>query len=102
MLLYGNNENFKKETENGVVLVDFFAEWCGPCKMIGPVLEEIANERNDFNIMKINVDDNREISAEFDVKNIPTLIVMKDGKEVKRHVGFAPKPELIKMVEEYL
>ncbi|XMB87338.1 thioredoxin [Mycoplasmatota bacterium WC44] len=102
MLIYGNNENFKNETGTGVSLVDFYADWCGPCKMIGPVLEEISNERNDFKIVKVNVDENREISQEYNVRNIPTLIILKDGAEVKRHVGFAPKVALIKMVEEHL
>lgn len=102
MLVYANEENYKQEVANGVTLVDFYADWCGPCKMIGPVLEEIANERTDVKIVKVNVDENREISMENGVRNIPTLLVLKDGVEVKRHVGFAPKPALVQMIEEQL
>ena len=82
MLIKVNNENFKTEVSKGVCLVDFYADWCGPCKMIAPVLEEIANERNDFNILKLDVDNNKEVSMEYGVRNIPTLLIMKDGKEV--------------------
>ncbi len=102
MLVYATSENYKEEIEKGVSVVDFYADWCGPCKMIGPILEEISNERNDVKIVKVNVDENREISLEAGVKNIPTLLIMKDGVEVKRHVGFAPKAALNKMIEEQL
>ncbi|QVK20214.1 thioredoxin [Mycoplasmatota bacterium] len=102
MLIQVNNENFKAETSSGVTLVDFYADWCGPCKMIAPILEEIANDRNDFNILKLNVDENREISMQYGVSSIPTLLVLKDGVEVGRHIGFAPKPALIQIVEKHL
>lgn len=102
MLVYATNESYKEEVANGVSVVDFYADWCGPCKMIGPILEEISNERNDVKIVKVNVDENREISMDNGVRNIPTLLILKDGVEVKRHVGFAPKPALIKMIEEQL
>ena len=102
MLVYATSENYKKEIEKGVSVVDFYADWCGPCKMIGPILEEISNERNDVKIVKVNVDENREISLEAGVRNIPTLLIMKDGVEVKRHVGFAAKPALNKMIDDQL
>jgi thioredoxin 1 len=102
MLVYATNESYKDEVANGVSVVDFYADWCGPCKMIGPILEEISNERDDVKIVKVNVDDNREISMDNGVRNIPTLLILKDGVEVNRHVGFAPKPALLKMIEEQL
>jgi len=102
MLIKVTNDSFKQEAAKGVALVDFYADWCGPCKMIGPVLEEISNERDDFNILKVNVDECREIAMEYGVRNIPTLIVLKDGKEVDRHIGFVPKPSLIQLVEKHL
>lgn len=102
MLVYATTETFKEEIAKGIAVVDFYADWCGPCKMIGPILEEISNERNDVKIVKVNVDENREVSLESGVKNIPTLLIMKDGVEVKRHVGFAPKPALLKMIDEQL
>jgi len=84
------------------VLVDFFAEWCGPCKMAGPILEEISETYKDKVIVaKINVDQNQESAQKFDVMSIPTVVLLKDGKEVGRQIGFAGKQgyeELIKKV----
>ena len=85
------------------VLVDFWAEWCGPCKMIAPVLDELSVElENSLKIVKVNADDNTSLIAEFSVRSIPTLIVFVKGKEVKRITGAKPKPALLKELEEVL
>jgi thioredoxin 1 len=85
------------------VLVDFWAEWCGPCKLIAPVLEEIAGEQNGkLRIAKLNVDDNPTAARRFDVMSIPTLIVFKDGQPAKRLVGAKPKGALLEELSEFL
>lgn len=85
------------------VLVDFWAEWCGPCKMIAPILEEIADEKGDsITIAKLNVDESPDIARRFDVMSIPTMILFKDGKEAKRIIGAKPKQALLDDVDEFL
>ena len=85
------------------VLVDFWAEWCGPCKMISPVLEEIAEEHaGKLQIGKLNIDDNLEVTRRFDVMSIPTLILFKDGEPEVRLIGAKPKGQLLQEIAEYL
>jgi len=85
------------------VLVDFWAEWCGPCKMIAPLLEEIAGERSgQLAVAKLNIDDNLEITRRFDVMSIPTLILFKDGAPVSRIVGAKGKAQLLQEISEHL
>jgi thioredoxin 1 len=85
------------------VIVDFWAEWCGPCKMIAPVLEEIAGEQaGKLRVAKLNVDDNPSAARRFDVMSIPTLIVFKDGQPAKRLVGAKPKGALLEELSEFL
>lgn len=84
------------------ILVDFWAEWCGPCRVVAPVLEEIASEQDSFNIGKLNVDENPQAPAQYDVLSIPTLILFEDGAEKKRIVGAAPKHRLLQELAEYV
>ena len=80
------------------VLLDFWASWCGPCRMIAPVLEEIASEREDIVVGKINVDEEPELAAQFGVMSIPTLVVMKDGKAVNQALGARPKDQVLALL----
>lgn len=100
MLKKLNVENFEKEVlqAQGLALVDFYADWCGPCKMVAPVLEEIAQEREDVLIGKINVDESGILAAKYQVVNIPTMILFKDGKEQGRIIGFRPKDDILQFI----
>lgn len=95
-----NKNNFQEEVMNAnqPVLVDFWAAWCGPCQMLGPVIEEIAAERNDIKVAKVNVDEQPELASQFQVMSIPTLIVIKDGQIVNKSVGAKPKDQILKML----
>jgi thioredoxin 1 len=96
-------DNFKDEIAKGVVLVDFFATWCGPCKMLAPVIEELAEEyEGKAKIGKLDVDQAPHVAGEFGVQSIPTLIVFKDGKEVDRMVGFQGKEALKEHIDKQL
>ena len=90
-------ENFHDEVMNSEkpVLLDFWASWCGPCRMVGPVIDEIAGERPDVKVCKVNVDTERELASTFKVMSIPTLVVIKDGKIVNRAMGARHKEEIL-------
>lgn len=90
-------ENFRKEVleSDKTVLVDFWANWCGPCRMIAPILEEIAAERPDVKICKVDVDQEPELAASFNVMSIPMLLVFKDGDIVDQAIGARPKPQIL-------
>jgi len=97
-----SDQNFTQETAEGLVLVDFWAPWCGPCKMIAPVLEELDGELGDkVKIAKLNVDDNQETAGKYGVMSIPTLLLMKDGNVVDQVVGFQPKEALAELVNKH-
>ena len=92
--------NFKEEDENSEkpVLLDFWASWCGPCRMVSPIIDEISAERGDIKVGKVNVEEQRELAAQFRVMSIPSLVVMKDGKIVNRMVGARPKSQILAML----
>lgn len=95
-----NKNNFNQEVLNSdkPVLIDFWAPWCGPCRMVVPLVEEIAKERSDIKVVKINVDEEQELAMQFGVMSIPTLVVMKNGKIVKQVTGARPKAQILAML----
>ena len=95
-----NKNNFNQEVLNSdkPVLLDFWAPWCGPCRMVVPLVEEIAEERSDIKVVKINVDEEQELAAQFGVMSIPTLVVMKSGRIVNQAVGARPKAQILAML----
>lgn len=84
----------------GLTVVDFWAEWCGPCKMLGPVLEEIASE-TEYKICKVDVDRNSELSSQYKIRSIPTILIFKNGEKIDQLVGFKPKDELLQILSQY-
>lgn len=90
MIIDLNNENFDKEIENGLVLVDFYATWCGPCKMMHPVLDDLSNNNHDLKIIKVDTDKYPELARNYAVMSIPTIILFNDGQIINKNVGFTP------------
>lgn len=97
-------DNFENEVlkSEKPVLVDFFATWCGPCNMVAPILEKIGNERGDFDIAKVDIDELLELAEEYDIQVVPTMLLFKNGNIVGTSVGAMPEEEIIKFVEKYL
>ena len=95
-----NKENFSSEVmqSNKPVLLDFYADWCGPCRMVAPIVADIAEERDDIKVGKINVDEQPELAAQFGVMSIPMLAVVKDGQVVNSSVGARPKEQILEML----
>ncbi len=96
MIKYLKEEKLEELVRSGTHLVDFYAEWCGPCKMLGSVLEKME----DVSIIKINVDEHPELATQFGIMSIPVVMVFKDGKEVSKQMGFQPEESLRKLLEE--
>lgn len=99
-VLHVTKENFEKEVlqSDKKVLVDFWASWCGPCRRVSPIVDEIADERGDLKVGKINVDEQPELASQFQIMSIPTLIVIKNGEITNRSVGVSPKQQILSML----
>ena len=96
-----SDENFEQEVLNSniPVLIDFYADWCGPCKMLSPIVDEVAKENDDIKVVKINVDESQNTAIKYQVMSIPTLVVIKNGNEVNRSVGLIDKEEVLNLVK---
>lgn len=95
-----SRDEFEASVKEGLVLVDFFATWCGPCKMLSPVLEEVANERNDVIVLKIDVDEVGDVAAQYGIQAIPTLILFKNGQQVDKRMGYQNKNQLLAFINQ--
>lgn len=100
-VVYVNESTFEVEVLNSdkIVLIDFYADWCGPCNMLAPTIDEISIERDDVKVVKVNVDESEKLAIEYDAILIPTLVVMEDGMEKNRIVGLVPKEEILLAIE---
>ena len=95
------SENFEQiKTSDKTVLLDFYADWCGPCRMVGPLVEQLAEEHPEYLICKVNVDDEPALAAQFGIVSIPTLVVLRDGEVVKQSSGAKPKHLILAMLED--
>jgi len=94
---YDNSMNLKEEMKEGKVIIDFFATWCGPCKMLGGELEELEKEDTDINIIKVDIDENESLAKEYGVMVVPTIYFYQEGELLARETGFMPKEKMIKM-----
>ena len=98
-----NESEFDESIKNGVVLVDFFATWCGPCRMLAPILEEVQAESDGkFNIVKVDVDENEKLAKKFGILSIPTMIIFKDGTDVEKIVGLRDKSSILDALSAWL
>ena len=100
-ILKVNDKNFEEEVlkSEKTVLIDFYADWCGPCKMLSPIVDEVAEEKEDIKFVKINVDESQETAFKYQIMSIPTLVVIQNGNEVKRSVGLIDKSEILEMLK---
>ena len=93
-----NSSEFNEEIKEGVVFVDFFATWCGPCKMLSPIVDEVSNEITDVKFLKVDVDQSSDVAATYNIMSIPTLMIFKDGSLVSKQMGSLPKSQLIDFI----
>lgn len=98
-IIHGKQDNFNNLISNGTVLVDFFATWCGPCKMLGTVLEQLKEDRADGKIVKIDVDECSELAKNYGVMSVPTMILFENGKMIDKKIGFMSKEEITNWIE---
>ena len=98
--LHINKDNFHKEVLNSdkSVLLDFFASWCGPCRMVAPILDEIAEEREDIKVCKVDIDEQPELASRYRIMSVPTLMVLKNGQVMEQSIGAKPKHQILAMV----
>lgn len=96
-----NSQNFEEEVikSEKLVLIDFYADWCGPCKMLSPIIDEIAEENSEIKVVKVNVDDSQDLAMKYQVMSIPTLVVIKNGEEVNRSVGLIDKSQVLNLIK---
>jgi thioredoxin 1 len=104
MLKHVDRSNFENEVikSNKVILVDFFATWCPPCKMLSPVLEKIASSRAEFDVAKVNIDENNDIAGKYNIEVVPTMLVFKEGKVVDKMVGYMNENDITNTVSKYI
>ena len=99
-ILHVNESEFDREVlqDSGTVLVDFWATWCGPCRMLAPILEELSGQHPELKIVKVDVDENRDLALQYGIESIPTLLVFKNGQVVNKSVGAVPKAKILEML----
>ena len=96
-----NEQNFNEKTKEGLSIVDFWAPWCGPCRMQGPIIDELSEELTDVNVYKVNVDENQNLAAQYGVMSIPTMFIMQDGQVKETLVGLHQKEDLQRILNQY-
>ena len=96
MLKHLKDEIFDEEIKSGLVLVDFYADWCGPCRMVSPIIEELAKEIANLKVIKINVDEREDVAKTYGIMSIPTILLFRDGQLEKKQIGFVPKEVLMR------
>lgn len=99
-IIHANDDNFSSLTSNGTVLVDFYADWCGPCRMLSPIIEDLASDRNEVKFVKVNVDEAHDTAKTFGVMSIPTIILLKNGQIIDKKVGLCSKDALNEMINQ--